>query len=89
MYWGLQWRWSQLQNNLKIFQLFQSVEYIMWIKISNKKEILDEAKERGAFRVEDLKSKKSELDEIVAETQAQEEKLEKKSLSMVNLKVDE
>ena len=51
------------------------------IKISNKKEILDEAKERRSFRAEDLKSKKAELDEIVAETQAQEEKLEKKSKS--------
>lgn len=51
------------------------------IKISNKKEILDEAKERRTFREEDLKSKKAELDEIVAETQAQEEKLEKKSKS--------
>jgi len=50
-------------------------------KISSKKEILDAAKERREFRAEDLKTKKAELDEIVAETQAQEEKLTKKSLA--------
>lgn len=49
--------------------------------ITNKKEVLSEAEERRNFRAEDLKSKKSELDEIVAETQAQEEKLMKKSKS--------
>lgn len=48
-------------------------------KIAHKKEILDEAKERRDLRVGDLNSKKAELDEIVAETQAQEEKLLKKS----------
>jgi len=48
-------------------------------KIAHKKEILDEAKERRELRSQDLASKKSELDEIVAETQAQEEKLLKKS----------
>ncbi len=48
-------------------------------KIANKKEVLDEALERRNFRAEDLKTKKAELDEIVAETQAQEEKLMKKS----------
>ncbi len=50
-------------------------------KITNKKEVLDEAKERRKFRAEDLASKQAELDEIIAETQAQEEKLEKKSKS--------
>lgn len=50
-------------------------------KITSKKEILDAAKERREFRAEDLKTKKAELDEIVAETQAQEEKLTKKSAS--------
>jgi predicted nucleic acid-binding Zn-ribbon protein len=50
-------------------------------KIAHKKEILDEAKERRSLRAEDLDSKKSELDEIIAETQAQEEKLMKKSKS--------
>lgn len=50
-------------------------------KISSKKEILDTAKERRDFRAEDLKTKTAELDEIIAETQAQEEKLTKKSAS--------
>ena len=58
------------------------------LKIVNKKEILEEALERKAFRAEDLKSKKAELDEIVAETQAQEEKLVKKSTSALG-KLDE
>lgn len=49
------------------------------IKVSHKTEILDEAKSRREFRAEDLKNKKAELDEIVAETQTQEEKLLKKS----------
>ncbi len=48
-------------------------------KIAHKKEILDEAKERREFRATDLANKKAELDEIIAETQAQEEKLTKKS----------
>jgi len=56
--------------------------------ITNKKEVLSEAEERRSFRAEDLKSKKSELDEIVAETQAQEEKLMKKSKSSLK-KMDE
>ena len=50
-------------------------------KIANKKEVLDEVIERCNFRTEDLKTKKAELDEIIAETQAQEEKLMKKSAS--------
>lgn len=48
-------------------------------KIAHKKEILEEAKERREMRMGDLNSKKAELDEIIAETQAQEEKLLKKS----------
>ncbi|XOV67760.1 MAG: zinc ribbon domain-containing protein [Fluviicola sp.] len=48
-------------------------------KIAHKKEILDEAKERRELRANDLAAKKSELDEIIAETQAQEDKLLKKS----------
>lgn len=54
------------------------------LKIVNKKEVLEEAIERKKFRSEDLKSKKAELDEIVAETQAQEEKLVKKSTSALD-----
>ena len=49
------------------------------IKISNKKELLEEAKERLTFRQVDLKSKKAELDEIVSETQKDEDDLIKKS----------
>ncbi len=49
------------------------------LKIESKKEILDEAKERYEFRAGDLKTKKSELDEIVAETQKDEDKLVKQS----------
>lgn len=42
-------------------------------KISGKKEIVDEAKERLELRRGDLKVKQGELDEIVAETQKEEE----------------
>ncbi|TNF48682.1 MAG: hypothetical protein EP305_04815 [Bacteroidetes bacterium] len=49
------------------------------LKIESKKEILAEAKERYEFRAGDLKTKKSELDEIVAETQKDEDKLVKQS----------
>ncbi|PWL24125.1 MAG: hypothetical protein DCO96_15155 [Fluviicola sp. XM-24bin1] len=57
-------------------------------KIAHKKEVLDEAKERRDLRANDLAEKKSELDEIIAETQAQEEKLLKKSASALK-KMDE
>ncbi len=50
-------------------------------KIESKQEILDTSVEKRKLRAEDLATKKSELDEIIAETQAQEEKLEKKSKS--------
>lgn len=49
------------------------------IKVANKKEILDEAKERFEFRKGDLKTKQAELDEIVSETQKDEDTLLKKS----------
>ena len=49
------------------------------LKIANKKEILDEAKERFEFRKGDLKTKQAELDEIVSETQKDEDALVKKS----------
>jgi predicted nucleic acid-binding Zn-ribbon protein len=49
------------------------------LKIENKKEILAEAKERYDFRAGDLKTKKAELDEIVAETQKDEDVLIKSS----------
>lgn len=49
------------------------------VKIEHKKEILTSAVERKDFRTADLAAKKSELDEIISETQAQEEKFVKKS----------
>ncbi len=58
------------------------------IKISSKKEMLEEAKERLEFRKVDLKAKQTELDEIVGETQKDEEKLEKASES-ARKKIDE
>ncbi|MFT5580938.1 MAG: putative nucleic acid-binding Zn-ribbon protein [Psychromonas sp.] len=58
------------------------------IKIASKKEIFVEAKERYDFRATDLKNKKAELDEIIAETQKDEEKLQKKSDS-AKKKIDE
>jgi predicted nucleic acid-binding Zn-ribbon protein len=47
--------------------------------IDSKKEILTEAEEKLARRQADLVSKKGELDEIVAETEKEEEALSKKS----------
>jgi predicted nucleic acid-binding Zn-ribbon protein len=44
-------------------------------RIAQKKELLDETKERFNFRKEDLKTKKAELDEIIAETQKEEDVL--------------
>jgi predicted nucleic acid-binding Zn-ribbon protein len=49
------------------------------IKIANKQESLTEAKERFDFRAADLKTKKDELQEIVSETQKEEDELIKKS----------
>ncbi len=48
-------------------------------KLTSKKETLDEAKVRNEFRQGDLKTKKAELDEIVSETQKEEDELIKKS----------
>lgn len=45
------------------------------IKITSKKEVLDEAKERLDLRKGDLKVKQDELNEIVGETQKEEEAL--------------
>ncbi len=49
------------------------------VKIAAKKELLDEAKERLDLRKGDLAAKKAELDEIVGETQKDEDKLVKSS----------
>jgi predicted nucleic acid-binding Zn-ribbon protein len=58
------------------------------LKIESKKELLTEAKERFEFRQGDLKGKKAELDEIVGETQKEEEELVKKS-EEAKKKIDE
>ena len=57
-------------------------------RIENKQEILVEAKERYEFRASDLKVKKGELDEIVAETQKDEDQLIKSS-DAAKKKIDE
>lgn len=57
-------------------------------KIEGKKEVLAEAKDRLEFRTSDLKSKKSELDEIIAETQKEEDELTKTS-DAAKKKIDE
>lgn len=49
------------------------------LKVASKKELLEEAKERYEFRSTDLAGKKAELQEIVGETQKDEEDLVKKS----------
>ena len=48
-------------------------------KITHKKELLEESKNRLQFRSEDLATKKAELDEIVSETQKDEDALIQKS----------
>ncbi len=58
------------------------------IRIESKKEVLVEAQERFKFRQEDLATKKGELEEIVAETQKDEEKLTKDS-NKAKKKIDE
>lgn len=49
------------------------------IRVISKKEMLEEAQARLKFRQEDLNTKKAELDEIVAETQKEEDTLIKSS----------
>lgn len=58
------------------------------LRIVTKKEVLDEAIERMEFRGQDLKTKKAELDEIVSETQKEEDVLQKKS-DEAKKKIDE
>jgi predicted nucleic acid-binding Zn-ribbon protein len=58
------------------------------LKIESKKELLTEAKERFEFRQGDLKGKKAELDEIVGETQKEEDELIKRS-DEAKKKIDE
>lgn len=49
------------------------------LRVVNKKELLEEAKERFEFRKGDLNTKQAELDEIVGETKKEEDALLKKS----------
>jgi predicted nucleic acid-binding Zn-ribbon protein len=49
------------------------------LRVVNKKELLEEAKERFEFRKGDLQTKQAELDEIVGETKKEEDGLLKKS----------
>ena len=49
------------------------------LRVVNKKELLEEAKERFEFRMGDLTTKQAELDEIVGETKKEEDSLLKKS----------
>ena len=92
---------NNVRNNREFESLSKEIEYQelemklndkrskeSQFKIVSKKELLDEVKERYEFRVEDLKTKTAELDEIVEETKAQEEKLMKKSASALK-KLDE
>ena len=58
------------------------------IVIENKKEVLGESEEALKVRVSDLKSKKDELEDIVKETEKEEEKLLKSSKSSEKL-IDE
>jgi predicted nucleic acid-binding Zn-ribbon protein len=57
-------------------------------KVASKKEVLDEAKERLELRKGDLKVKQAELDEIVGETQKEEEQLVAQS-SKAKASIDE
>jgi hypothetical protein len=58
------------------------------VKIANKKELLDEATERLSFRQVDFKAKQAELNEIVGETQKEEDELIKRS-EEAKKKIDE
>jgi uncharacterized protein len=76
---------DKVRNNREFESLAKEIEFQELeskeakIRISSKKEVLDEALERMEFRKTDLKTKKAELDEIVAETQKDEDKLQKDS----------
>ena len=58
------------------------------VRIDAKKEILVEAQDRFKFRQEDMTTKRGELEEIIAETQKDEEKLTKDS-NKAKKKIDE
>jgi predicted nucleic acid-binding Zn-ribbon protein len=79
---------EKVRNNREYESLAKEIEYQeleiklhdkkskeVKFKITSKKETLEEAKNRLEFRKVDLASKKAELDEIVGETQKDEERL--------------
>jgi uncharacterized protein len=83
---------NNVRNNREFESLDKEIEYqTLEIKlhekrikeakfnVSNKKEVLDEAKEKFERRKADLQAKKAELNEIVAETQKEEDVLVEKS----------
>lgn len=89
---------NNVRNNREFESLDKEIEYqTLEIKlhekrikeskfnISNKKEILDEAKTKFELRKGDLNTKKAELDEIVGETQKEEDALIQKSESAKSL----
>lgn len=84
---------NNVRNNREFESLDKEIEFQeLEIKVLEKKskeaayraekkqEVLAEAKERFEIRQKDLEAKKKELDAIVAETQKDEEKLEKESV---------
>ncbi len=83
---------EKVRNNREFESLAKEIEYQeleiklhdkkskeVKFKITSKKEALEEAKARLEFRKTDLASKRKELDEIVGETQKDEDKLIKAS----------
>lgn len=83
---------EKVRNNREFESLAKEIEYQeleiklhekkskeVKFKITNKKEVLDEAKNRLEMRKQDLATKKAELDEIVSETQKDEDILIAKS----------
>jgi len=85
-------RQNNVRNNREFESLSKEIEYQELeiklhekrskeakVKIEGKKEILDEAQARLEMRASDLSIKQKELDDIVSETQKDEEKLMKAS----------
>lgn len=92
---------GKVRNNREFESLAKEIEYQeleiklhdkkskeVKFKITAKKEALEEAKERLEFRKTDLATKRKELDEIVGETQKDEDKLTKQSQDAMT-KIDE
>ena len=92
---------DKVRNNREFESLAKEIEYQeleiklhdkkskeVKFKITSKKEALEEAKARLEFRKTDLANKRKELDEIVGETQKDEDKLTKASEAAAK-KIDE